>query len=211
MFNQSGLGLQPAAGYKVTVYKPGAFVAQADVSNVIQVQPEHGFVKDDMLYQWNNFAQTFVSGSLRQVTTAAATEITITGAPLNVALYDVLVNVGEDTGSGDPAFNGSPLVVYPVPEPPDKSLAFDEATVTTDNNGVFYYWHDEQRQWEVVRDTQGSPISVNIINPFPGTTLFGISDTSPNGTPGSPSQYVEAYDKDGKLLGYMAIYPKWWT
>ncbi len=151
-----------ASGYKVTAYKRGAIVSAATDANTVSVEPGHSFVTGDKFIKISAAGGTIDEGTYRSLhasTDPTATLITLAvGTTLSVAVGDVLINLGADTGSPTPSYNGSPFTTY---DDYAGSTATTSATVTSDSSGNYEYWTDAGVIWELIRDSSDAPIGHN--------------------------------------------------
>lgn len=167
--------LQPGAAYTVTAYKPGAtcsgIVTVSGQYTTIPVHPGHGFSGGETLMAAFNITTfTVVEG-------VDETHIYVPRSSELVNLVstgDVLLNLGNDHGTFQPNYDGSPLVIYPLDD--NTSLPIVEARLTTSEEGLYTYWHDSATPiWEVIRDTAGNPVAYTINSAQGGSSLFGVN------------------------------------
>lgn len=150
----SGVVPQFAASYTITAYPVGAVCSLGAINSTVQnVEAGHGFVAGDKALIDPGDANRFTA-SINSVT---ATTITFSVAT-TVSTGDLLVNLGPDTGSGTPNYDGSPLKIY---SDPDGSTPISNSRVTCDPAGEYSYFHrGDGRFWELIRNSSGTVIEV---------------------------------------------------
>lgn len=140
------------ASYTVTAYEPGAQVASDSTGTTVTVRAGHGFEAGDKFIVGTDTSK-FVT-----VSVAGATSLTVTPA-VTVSTNDYLTNLGADTGSTGPNYDASGRAIYQ-----DMGLAgtaITQSRVTADAQGVYSYWYDDGLEiWELVRNTNGTPVAV---------------------------------------------------
>jgi hypothetical protein len=158
--------LQALTGATVTVYDIGAVASQASSGTTITVYAGHGFaIGDDLMVGLDE-------ATFRNVTGTGATSLTVASAVV-VNTGDNIVNLGTDGGSSTPSYDGSTISIYAVPDA--TVTAIDDSRLTTNENGEFsYYYATDVSVWELIRDTAGLPVSINILN---STTLLTSTGT----------------------------------
>lgn len=140
-------------GYSVSVYSPGGTVTSA-VGTTINLLPGHAFKAGQKFITSDGL--TF-SGSA-SVSSATATSIVMSsGTWTSLAANTILANLGADTGTSTPNYNGSPINIYSTMD--GSGTAVTNSVVTTNSDGEYEYWTDAGEVWEIVRT---------------GTTIFDI-------------------------------------
>lgn len=135
------------ASYTVTVYSVGARANASSSDTTVPVDAGHSFTVGDKIYNYNE--GTF-SGALTAVT---ATQLTAPGN-FSVSSGDLLVNVGADTGTTSPNWDGSNTPIF---SDPDGSTAVSNSRVTADSLGNYTYsYKGDGAAWELIRDTSGT-------------------------------------------------------
>lgn len=145
--------MQPGAAYQVTAFEVGGVVRSASSGNTVSVDLGHGFAANDKFIV--NTDETIYT-----VGTVADDSFTLAAAgTVSVSKGDVLSNLGSDTGSGTPSYDGSGVTIYSDADAGD-SIA--NSTVACDANGNFEYYHKGGTGiWELVRDASGTPVAIN--------------------------------------------------
>lgn len=132
--------------YIVMACKPGAQVASGSSSTTITVRAGHGFSANDKLI--------VNTDTTKYRTVSAVTSTTLTVAAVTVSAGDILTNLGADTGSTEPAYDGNGVTIY---SDMDYSNSCTNASVIADSYGKYRYYHKGVAIWELVR-TSGDTI-----------------------------------------------------
>lgn len=143
----SALGTgKPAFGsnYYVQALEVGAQVTVGSSGTTVTVAAGHGFAAGDK-YMKSLDASTY--SGLSTVASVTATSLTLDSA-LSVSEGDLLINLGADTGSTSPNYDGNGATIY---SDMDYTTSVTNATVTTDSNGRYSYYHQGGSHWELVR------------------------------------------------------------
>ena len=160
-----------SASYDVTGYEVGAvaYGAQSATSSVT-VRAGHGFAANDFAMVGIDTTKFFKIGSVTN------TELLLDSGAVTVADGDFISNLGLDTGTSIPNYDGSQVSIYD--EPSGVATAISNSRVTCDSEGGYGYWHDVDQVWELVRDSSGTPVEV-----IPDTTkgVTGPSSATDNG------------------------------
>lgn len=154
------------ASYTVTVYEPGAVATGASSGTTITVNRAHGFQAGDK-YLINPGTDDTFSGT-DTVQSVTATTI-VMGQSVSIAVGDVLVNLGADTGVAAPNYDASPISIHTRSDGSDTAIS--NSTVTCDAYGNYEYWARRYIVWELIRDSDGDPVSC-----MQGVTLQGRID-----------------------------------
>jgi hypothetical protein len=139
-------------GYFVTVYRPGGVASATATSTTITMDEPHGFAVNDWTIQkkdgaWN--ATTFA-----KVSGVSGNDVTF-GSTITATAGDEFVNLGTDTGTTGPSYDGSDTTVY---SDSDGVTAISNSQITCDGSGRFKFWHTNSKQYDLfVRDSSGSP------------------------------------------------------
>ena len=145
--------LTPGAAYRVNVYQIGGQASAASSGDTIQLGGGHGFtVGDKFLLRKADDNWIYSAGATVQ--TANPTDIVMSSGTWPVAAFDLLVNLGPDTGVPDPAYDGSSIVTY---EDMGKALTAANSEHATDSEGNYFYWTEAAIVWELIRDTMLAP------------------------------------------------------
>lgn len=143
-----------AASYTVTAYPPGAVVVSVSTTTVT-VDAGHGFVAGDK-YLANPGTNDTFSGTDDVQSVTATTIVMGQDQSAILSAGDVLVNLGPDTGTSAPNYDGSGATIY---SDMDGGTAIPNSRVTCDSEGGYEYFTSGQRLWELVRDSSGSPVA----------------------------------------------------
>ena len=109
------------SNYYVTAYEVGAQVTSGSSGNTVAVRAGHGFAALDKFIVGTSTAQ------FKSILSVTSTQLTLdVGQTVTVAAGDLLVNLGQDTGSSTPSYVQSTpgLAVY---------TDMDYSNVATDN------------------------------------------------------------------------------
>lgn len=165
LINSSG---RPAWGssYTVRVYHPGTYVSgnftsQTTINHETRVS---GITTGNKVI-FGTDATTF-----RTVQSSTTTSITLDSA---VTALDAtrIIDLGSDTGTTTPSYNGSPASIYS-----DSELTSSVSSVTVASNGEYEYWTTSPSVWEVVRTSTGT--LTEIIDEVPFNLSISLSGTS---------------------------------
>lgn len=140
-----GAFLAPATGYTVTVACPGAVCTAGSSSTTATVAEGHGFINGDKFYVQSSGVFGTISGAPTQTTLPLAQAATLSSG-------DVLVNLGADTGSSSPNWDGSRILVWSDPG----VTAITQSRITVDSAGNYEYHHLLSKAWEYVRNSSGT-------------------------------------------------------
>ena len=135
-------------GYYVQALEVGAQVTSASSGTTVTVRAGHGFAAGDKYM--NGTDVTTFSGTLT-VQSITSTTLVLSSA-YAVSEGDLLVNLGADTGTSEPNYDGAGLTIY---TDMDYSNAASRNTVLTDQYGRYRYWHKGIARWELVRSATG--------------------------------------------------------
>ena len=135
-----------AASYTVLALPVGAVAAAASSGTTATVDAGHGFKASDKVLIYNSSAATYVAEALSSVT---GTTLVWSSATPTIAKYDLLCNLGPDSGSGaTPAYTASPMYVFKDAGGGD---TITNSQVTTDTYGNYEYWsRGDGRNWELI-------------------------------------------------------------
>ena len=135
-------------GYYVQALEVGAQVTSASSGTTVTVRAGHGFAAGDKYM--NGTDVTTFSGTLT-VQSITSTTLVLSSA-YAVSEGDLLVNLGADTGTSEPNYDGAGLTIY---TDMDYSNVASRNTVLTDQYGRYRYWHKGIARWELVRSATG--------------------------------------------------------
>lgn len=139
--------LAPAAGYTVSALAKGSNAIASSSGSTITIAPGHGFQVGDKIAIWNGSALSGYSG-INTVATANAGSIVMSGGAYTVAVGDVIINFGSDTGTTAPNLDAGDVAMYS-----DANVATQVYSVTTDAGGTYSYWWYSPLFpiWEIIR------------------------------------------------------------
>lgn len=159
--------LQPGTGYKVTVLPAGGIASANSSANVITMGAGHGFVAGEKIMVGADEATFSGSQSIQSVT---ATTITFTsGVNFNVVVGDTIINLGVDTGTSQPNYDGSTVTIY---SDPAGATAISNEEVTVNEGGEYSYYHNGATNlWEVVRSSNNDVGAVGYVKDAYTTVL----------------------------------------
>ena len=141
-----------AGSYTVTAYPVGAVASAGSSGATITVDRGHSFVPGDKFLLRPGSSNLYSADVVLSVT---ATTIVMTSS-FSVSAGDALVNLGPDTGSTSPAYDGSPLKIY---SDADGSTVISNSRVTASSSGEYtYYYLGDGRYWELIRNGSGTVV-----------------------------------------------------
>jgi len=156
--------LAPVVGYTVSALAKGAQATAVSTGSTITIAPGHGFTVGDKIAVWHSSALAGYSG-VNTVATANATSIVMTGGAYSVAVGDLIINFGADTGTSAPNLDGGDVAMYS-----DATVQTQVYSVTTGTNGDYAYWYYTPLFpiWEIIR-TGSTVIGVvqDVVPPLP--------------------------------------------
>jgi hypothetical protein len=138
------------AAYSITAYPIGARAASASAGTTITVNLGHGFIAGQKLLVGTDTTKYREVSSVTETTVVADQAVAVSAG-------DLILNLGADTGSSVPNYDGSPVKAYTSA---DKSSAATYSTVTSDSQGNYAYWHQGSNFWELIRDSGGDPDTI---------------------------------------------------
>jgi len=145
------------SNYYVKALEVGAIVAQVSTGTTVTVDAGHGFANGDKLLVLSTFpAKT----SYRAVSGVGATSFTV-DSNLDVAIGDVLINLGADTGGvAGPNFDGNGLTVYTDMDYGSQATSGGLLNVVqSDSNGRYRYFYNNIPIWELVLSSLTTPFT----------------------------------------------------
>ena len=178
----------------VVVCKRGAEVdgTQNDVDS-ITVKSGHGFAAaDNLMISTDNSA-------MYEVESVTATTIVLVGTQaVDVTDGAALVNLGNDTGSATPNFDGTSVPIY---SRASTTTALNLSTVTSSSTtGTYTYWSTERQVWEVIL-TSGTPTDIiRDLELDRVEEVIDIREVSAGPTIASTADRVRVYMKDNNLV-----------
>ena len=144
-----------AAGYTVTAYPVGAVASATSSGTTITVDAGHSFRVGDKYLLRPGTSNVFSGTDTVQSVTATSI---VMGSAVSVTAGDSLVNLGPDTGTTAPAYDGSPMVIY---SDADGGTAISNSRVTTSATAEYGFWHKgDGKFWELIRDGDGTVVDV---------------------------------------------------
>jgi hypothetical protein len=191
----SGSNLTPGASRTVVVLPRGAVVngAQSNVA-AITVRPGHNIVSGQKFMVGTDEAKFYTAGL--SVTT---TSIPLASGTATVSDGDVLLNLGNDSGTTSPNYDTTTTPIYANFA---NSSALTPSTRTTSSAGKYEYWSTEMFVWELVLDGNGDPDTIIrdiALARLEDVLKFVTIAAGPTGTPVSSSE-AQIYLKGTKLV-----------
>lgn len=173
---------RPAFGssYLVTVLPVGGRAAASSSGTTVTLDSGHGFSVGDKFMVGADAARYIGTDSIQSTTT---TSITINSA-LSVASGEFLVNLGPDTGTSSPNYDGGVDIFADM----DYGSQFSGSTVAADSVGRYRYFHRGVDRWELVRSGQ-TPIALyldTVSTSGPSTRYASSYATSGSGSLADP-------------------------
>ena len=142
-----------AESYTVTAYENGAVANGAGTTNTPTVRAGHGFEAGD------KFIVGTDTTKYHAILSVAATQLTLDNSETETfADGDLIVNLGADTGTTTPSYDASGASIYDTPD--SGASAISNSRVTASDLGEYAYWSSEAEIWELVRDSDGTPVDV---------------------------------------------------
>ena len=141
------------SNYTIVVYEVGGMAASGSSGTSVTLRSGHGFAASDKLI-------LEASGSIdvatyRTVNSVAGNVLTIDSA-LSVSAGDKIINLGPDTGTTEPNYDGSPISIYA--DMAGEGSAVSNAEVTATAQGLYEYWTATTSLWVLVRTSGGTPL-----------------------------------------------------
>lgn len=141
-----------AQGYDVTAYALGAITNGIQIgASAIMVHEGHGFVADEFLMVRTD------PTLFRKVASVTATHLTLDSGPLSVGDDWELLNLGTDSGTTSPHYDGSTVTIY---RDSNADTFITNSRVTADSVGKYDYWVNRTTVWELIRDGDGTPVEL---------------------------------------------------
>lgn len=143
------------AAYRVVVTPVGARASAASSGSTATVDAGHSFRVGDRALLRPGTDNVFTAA----ISAVTATAISWASATYQVSSGDRFANLGPDSGSATPAYDGSPMGIY---EDADGGVAIANATVTCNAQGSYSYYHKaDGRFWELILDA--SLVAVDVV------------------------------------------------
>ena len=150
---QSDESLNAASNYSVRVTPVGGRVASASTGSTITFDSAHSFRPGDKFLRVDGAGAYTFSAAISSVT---RTTIVFGSETYSVAAGDLLANIGPDTGTTTPAYDGIRIGIF---QARDGSSQYLTDKVNTDANGNYRYFHrGDGRMWEVFFDASDLPV-----------------------------------------------------
>lgn len=144
-----------AGSYTVTAYPVGAIASAGSSGATITCDAGHSFRVGDKFLRNPGSSNAYSADAVISVTN---TSFTLTNSFAGVSAGDVFVNLGPDTGSTTPAYDGSPMLIF---SDADGSTSVSNARVTATASGEYNYFHKGDGVfWELIRDGSGAVVDV---------------------------------------------------
>jgi hypothetical protein len=148
------------ASYDVTAYSFGAVANGAQAATgTVTVHDGHGFVANEFFIVGTD------STTFKKVASVTTTTLVLDSGTVTVADDDVLLNLGTDTGTTSPNYDGSTVTVYTDSA---GSTSVSNSRVTANARGQYGYWVNRSTVWELVRDSSAALVQV-----IPDAVYFG--------------------------------------
>lgn len=169
-----------ASDYRVAVLPVGGRVNSASSGDTVTLDSGHGFQVGDKFMVDVDLGTYIGTDSVQSVT---ATSVTISGT-VSVAAGQFLVNLGPDTGSDTPNYDGDRVQIYDDMDYGDEIVG---ATVSTDSVGRYRYFHKGVSRWELVLALE-TPIALYLDTGHTDSTSHASTfpTTSGSGTESDP-------------------------
>ena len=117
-----------ASGYSVQALEVGAQVASGSSGTTITVRAGHGFAAGDKYMKSLDVLTYSGTNTVQSVTSTTV----VVQAAYSVSAGDLLINLGPDTGTASPNYDGNGVTVY---TDMDYTTTATKATVTTGSTG----------------------------------------------------------------------------
>lgn len=183
-----------ASGYTVIAYETGGVVRTSQTSTTINLDDGHGFAIGDKILIRPGTSNIYSGEAISAVsTTPGAGSITFPtfGAAVAVVVGDIIINLGPDPGSPDPAYTASGVTIY---SDMDGGTAIANSMVTADASGSYAYFYNTQNIWELIRDGSGTPVGASLS--LMGTVLGSSASVVDNAIvrfDGTTGQLIQGY------------------
>jgi hypothetical protein len=187
-----------ASGYTVTAYETGAVVSGTPSGAVIPVDAGHGFAAGDKWLKNPGSGNVYSADTVLSVTATSITMTTATAAVAALVAGDILANLGPDTGSTSPAYDGSGAAIF---SDMDGGASISNSRVTASATGTYGYFYSSSNIWELIRDTAGTPAAVSR---FMTGLLVGPSSSVDNAIvrfDGTTGQAIQGYTSGAPTIG----------
>jgi len=143
------------SNYYVKALEVGAIVSATYDGTGIPVDGGHGFAALDKFLVLSEFPAMTKYGT---VTGTSSTKLDC--ATVSVAVGDVLINLGQDTGVPSPNFDGNGLSVFTDMDYGSQANAGGKYnTVQCDSNGRYRYFYNNIPIWELVLSSLTTPFT----------------------------------------------------
>lgn len=149
----------PAASYIVVVYRMGAIASSTSSGGTFTVFSGHAIKAGDKIGIWSGGATWTYSGTAT-VSSVTATSVVMSAGSYTVAVGDMIVPLGVDSGTGAAVFTASDLPVYNAAS--SSSTAFTNSRVTANGSGEYSFYSLARAWWEVVLRS-GSATVVDVV------------------------------------------------
>ena len=164
---------QFASSYTVRAFPVGGQASGSQLGTDVPMLRGHGFqefssqISKLLVYRDNAIDTTKYAG----VTEVAAESIKIT-AVLSIQAGDILINLWRDGGASQPQYDDSRVRMW---SDPGRVTEITSTGVTTDAQGNYRYWTDHADFWELIFDSNGTPVQLNTSCPVSGQ-MFNLMD-----------------------------------
>jgi hypothetical protein len=193
------------SSYSVQALEVGAQVASGSSGTTITVRSGHGFAAGD---KYMKSLDVLTYSGTNTVQSVTATTVVVQAA-YSVSAGDLLINLGPDTGTASPNYNGNGVTVY---TDMDYSTTATNATVTTGSTGRYTYYHKGIARWELVRTgttlialyTDTNDPATLATSTASGSIQVYLSPTIPTGLSSSSAAVGTFYNKTSATSGALA-------
>ena len=148
--------LVPSANYTVKVLPVGAVASGVSTFDgthtTIPVFTGHGLSTGQKFFIYPTKTK------FAAVTSTTSNTVVFLGSGFAVSAFQILVNMGNDTGTSTPTFDGTTVLSYKDPQLSNQTDI--AALLTSDSTGNYGYWHDGAQKWECVRDTSFNVVAI---------------------------------------------------
>ena len=174
----------------VVVLPPGGIASASSSGDTITLYSGHGFSSGDKFMVGTDVG-TF-SGLYTVTVSGNSLTSDPTGAAFNIGTGDRIINLGTDTGTSTPNFDGSTVTIYSTP---DTTTEIEDSTIIASGEGFYEYWHAGLSLWELILDGSGEPVGYEIEagagNDLPlDLDSDGENELTPNANPFTGNDYL---------------------
>lgn len=157
------------ANWTVTAYEVGGQAASGSSGTSVALRAGHGFASSDKLLVESS--GSINTATFRLIDSVSGDTLTLSTS-LSVSAGDRLINLGPDTGTTSPNYDGSGITTYA--DMAGAGSAVTESRVTCNAAGFYDYWSNNTGVWELIRDSNGVPNTL-LIDVFSGAEGLVVS------------------------------------